>query len=203
MNKRIEDLLLNIRELERELSLEIEQELAKIQEHLRYTIQKGKVQFQAGALAAQKAFKKDLYHYIRDSNVLFIICSPVIYALIVPLVLLDLFITLYQNICFPIYGIEKVSRSDYLIIDRQYLAYLNIIERLNCMYCGYGNGLLSYSLEIASRTEAFWCPIKHAKNIRDAHSRYPGIIQRRGCAPPASKRHRCPQQHRSRCAYYL
>lgn len=172
MNKRIEDLLINIKELEQELSLEVDRELAKIQERLRYTIEKGKVQFQAGALAAQKAFKTDLYHYIRNSNVLFVISTPAIYALIVPLLLLDFGITLYQNICFPLYGIQKVSRSDYLIIDRQHLAYLNIIERLNCMYCGYGNGLLSYSLEIASRTEAFWCPIKHAKTVRDAHSRY-------------------------------
>lgn len=165
-------MLTNIKELEKELSLEVDRELTKIQEHLRYTIEKGKVHFQAGALAAQKAFKTDLYHYIRTSNILFILSSPIIYALIVSFVLLDLGITLFQNLCFPLYGIEKVSRADYLVIDRQYLAYLNIIERFNCMYCGYCNGLLSYSLEIASRTEAFWCPIKYAKIVRDANSRY-------------------------------
>lgn len=172
MNRQIEDLMLRIKELEKELSLELENELAAIRRDLNYTIEQGKIRFQQGAIAAQKALKEDLYHYFRESNILFILSAPVIYALIVPLLLLDIFMTVYQHICFPIYGIKKVVRKEYLIIDRQHLAYLNMIEKLNCMYCGYGNGLLSYGLEIASRTEAFWCPIKHARTPPDAHSRY-------------------------------
>jgi hypothetical protein len=43
--------------------------------------------------------------------------------------------------------------------DRRKLAYLNAIEKLNC---DYANGILTYAREIASRTEQFWCPIKHA-----------------------------------------
>jgi hypothetical protein len=39
------------------------------------------------------------------------------------------------------------------------------------MFCGYANGLIAYTREIASRTEQFWCPIKHAKEIRDPHTR--------------------------------
>ena len=37
------------------------------------------------------------------------------------------------------------------------------------MYCGYGNGLMSYVKEIIARTEQYWCPIKHANKLIDAH----------------------------------
>ena len=172
MNTRIEDLMQRIKELEDDLSLELEKELAAIRQKLDYRLEQGKIRFQQSALATQRALRIDLYHYLRESSILFILTSPVIYSMLIPLLLLDLFMTIYQAICFPIYRIKKVKRSDYLIIDRQHLAYLNLIEKVNCMYCGYGNGLLSYGLEIASRTESFWCPIKHAKKPKDAHSRY-------------------------------
>jgi len=86
------------------------------------------------------------------------------------LVLLDVFIFIYQQTCFRIYGIPLVSRKDYLVIDRQHLMYLNIIEKINCMYCGYGNGLIAYVREVFARTEQFWCPIKHANRSVAAHS---------------------------------
>ena len=63
-------------------------------------------------------------------------------------------------------------RSDFVVIDRERLAYLNWIEALNCVYCDYGNGALAYVREIASRTEQYWCPIKHALKITDPHQRY-------------------------------
>jgi len=172
MNTRIEELITRIKELEKELSFELEQDLEVIRRHFDYSIEQGRIRFRQGAIAAQKRLKTGLFQYIRESNILFILTSPVIYAMIIPLVMLDLFLTLYQAICFPIYRIRKVKRGDYLIIDRHHLVYLNLVEKLNCIYCGYGNGLLSYGLEIASRTEAFWCPIKHARRPRDPHSRY-------------------------------
>jgi hypothetical protein len=92
-----------------------------------------------------------------------VLTAPVIYAVIVPLVLLDLFVTIYQRVCFPVYGIPKVNRGDYLIFDRHHLAYLNALEKLNCAYCSYANGLIAYVREIAGRTEQYWCPIKHAR----------------------------------------
>lgn len=56
-----------------------------------------------------------------------------------------------------------VKRSAYIRIDRQKLSYLNLIQKLNCMYCGYANGLLKYGAEIAARTEQYWCGIQHEK----------------------------------------
>lgn len=110
--------------------------------------------------------------YVLNAHPLVIVTAPVIYALIVPLVLLDLFVTIYQAVCFPAYGIPKVRRGDYLVFDRYHLAYLNTLEKLNCAYCSYANGLIAYVREIAGRTEQYWCPIKHARRVIGAHPRY-------------------------------
>ena len=79
---------------------------------------------------------------------------------------------LYQAICFRAYRIARVHRSEFVVIDRQHLACLNWIEAINCVYCGYGNRVLAYVREIASRTEQYWCPIKHAHKVTDPHQRY-------------------------------
>ena len=84
---------------------------------------------------------------------------------------MDVSFTLFQHVCFRLYGIPRVRRSDDLIIDRHHSAYLNWIEKLNCVYCGYGNQLIEYVREIAARTEQYWCPIKHARRTLDPHRR--------------------------------
>ncbi len=86
--------------------------------------------------------------------------------------MLDIWITLYQAICFPMYRVPKVQRCHYIIIDRHNLSYLNAIEKLNCIYCGYCGGVFAYVREIAARTEQYWCPIKHARKVIDPHRRY-------------------------------
>lgn len=85
---------------------------------------------------------------------------------------MDFWTSVYQFICFPAYGIPKVRRSDYIILDRHKLRYLNSIERLNCAYCGYVNGVIAYVQEVAGRTEQHWCPIKHAVRVKHMHSLY-------------------------------
>ncbi|MBF0587742.1 MAG: hypothetical protein HQL53_01290 [Magnetococcales bacterium] len=106
-----------------------------------------------------------------------IMTAPVIWSIFIPLALLDLMATLYQSICFPIYGLPLVNRSEYIIIDRHKLSYLDLIEKLNCVYCGYGNGVLSYVQEIAGRTEQYWCPIKHRKESTKDHRYYNGFSE--------------------------
>lgn len=87
---------------------------------------------------------------------------PFIWLPLISLILLDVVTAIYQAVCFPIYGLEKVKRSEYILIrDRNKLAYLNSIEKLDCMYCGYANGLLLYLKEISGRTEKYWCGIMH------------------------------------------
>jgi hypothetical protein len=92
--------------------------------------------------------------------------------MIVPIGLLDLWVTAYQMVCFRAYGIARVRRSRYIVIDRQHLAYLNTIEKLNCVYCGYANGVFAYVREITGRTEQYWCPIRHAKRVQAPHTHY-------------------------------
>jgi hypothetical protein len=92
--------------------------------------------------------------------------------MIIPLVITDIFITFYQLTCFPIYGIKKVRRGDYIIFDRQQLNYLNFIEKFHCTYCAYGSGMIAYISEIVARTEQYFCPIKHARKVLGTHARY-------------------------------
>ncbi len=116
--------------------------------------------------------KTPLWEYIKSAKAGYIITAPVIYAMIIPALVMDLFVTIYQAVCFPVYKIRKVKRGDYIVFDRHRLKYLNVLQKLNCLYCAYFNGLIAYVQEIASRTEQFWCPIRHARRVRNAHRRY-------------------------------
>jgi hypothetical protein len=98
--------------------------------------------------------------------------TPVVYSLVVPLALLDAWVTVFQAVCFRAWGLPRVRRSAYFVVDRHKLAYLNAIEKANCLYCSYANGLFSYVREVSSRTEQYWCPIKHARQVRNPHERY-------------------------------
>lgn len=101
-----------------------------------------------------------------------VMTAPFIYSLIVPLLLLDIWVTIYQQICFRAYGMPRVRRADYVVVDRQLLPYLNLVGKLNCAYCSYANGVIAYVREIGARTEQYWCPIRHAGTVPGAHDRY-------------------------------
>jgi hypothetical protein len=90
----------------------------------------------------------------------------------VPLLMLYLCVSFYQWTFFPIYGIAKVRRGDYIVFDRHDLSYLNFIKRFHCTYCEYGTGLVAYVGEIIARTEQYFCPIKHAHKFLGTHARY-------------------------------
>jgi hypothetical protein len=121
---------------------------------------------------AQRRLKQSIPSYLLESRPLNLLAAPVIYSMIVPIVLLDGWISLYQWICFPLFGIRRVLRREYIIIDRHKLSYLNGIEKLNCVYCGYANGVFAYTREITARTETYWCPVKHGKRTVDPHRYY-------------------------------
>lgn len=110
------------------------------------------------------------------TNILFFLTSPVIYSLIIPALIMDAFVQLYQAICFPVYGIAKVNRDDYIKHDRHQLKYLNTLKKVNCAYCAYFNGLIAYVREVAGRTEQYWCPIKHSVAPKDRHPHYESFI---------------------------
>lgn len=137
-----------------------------------YELRQGKVWFSEEIKREHRKLKTSLLRYVLHSRILAILTAPFIYAVIIPFVLLDLFVTVYQTVCFPVYGIPKARRRDYIAIDRNKLRYLNALEGFNCLYCSYGNGVLAYAVEIAGRTEQHWCPIRHARRVQNAHDRY-------------------------------
>ncbi len=169
MNPRIEELMRRIQELE----TEIEADLVQKQVEFRYRIENHRVRFEQEMKAMQHRMRKGSLRYLLDAPLLYLLTVPVIYGALLPLLLLDLTVSVYQRICFPIYGIPRVPRGEYFIFDRAMLPYLNWIERLHCAYCSYANGLIAYAREILARTEQFWCPIKHARLQAQSHERYP------------------------------
>jgi len=172
MNKRIEDLLANIKTLEKELREEIQR--IRIDT---YEIRDRTVRFKDEIKAHHKTQAMRLLDYLRHAKLKHVLTAPIIWLCVFPALFMDLVVSLYQAICFPVYGIPKVRRADYIVIDRHYLAYLNIIQKANCVFCGYFNGLLAYVTEIAARTEQYWCPIKHASQLKVEHSRYKRFLE--------------------------
>ena len=171
MNPRISELLDRIRLLEEE----IEQELKRRRAELHADFEDRRIRFEREILEQQRRFKAGLLAYVFGAELRHAVSAPFVYAVIFPLLLLDLFVTLYQLICFPLYRIPRVKRRDHFVFDRAHLAYLNLLEKLNCAYCSYGNGLASYIREIIGRTEQYWCPIKHARRVLQAHPHYDGF----------------------------
>jgi len=159
----------------RSVEAEIEAELARRREEMRFRFEKRKIVFEQEALRIHQAIKTRASRYLVDANPLIVLSAPVIYSLIVPIALVDIWVIAYQAICFPIYKIPKVRRRDYLVFDRHHLAYLNIIEKINCAYCSYCNGAIAFVREVAARTEVYWCPIKHARRVLGPHPHYQGF----------------------------
>ena len=172
MNPKISELLARIQHME----LEIEHEMKRRRAELQADFEETRVRFEIEVLEQQRRFKTGVLAYLLTANWLTLLTAPVIYALVVPILFLDVSITVYQHICFRAYGLPRVKRSDYFVFDRAHLAYLNLIEKVNCAYCSYGNGVMAYGREVVARTEQYWCPIKHARKIMAAHPYYTGFV---------------------------
>jgi len=172
MNAKLEALLREVRDLEREMVGEARQKEAAYC----YQVHAKVVEFTAEAKLRHRRLRLGIPAYLLHSRFLVLATAPVIWLCAFPIALADLIGTFYQAVCFPIYGIPKVRRRDYLEFDRHYLTYLNFFEKVNCEYCAYVNGILGYFTEIAARTEQHWCPIKHAGCVKCEHSRYKTFI---------------------------
>ncbi|MBS1164548.1 MAG: hypothetical protein H6R00_573 [Proteobacteria bacterium] len=173
MTQRLLSLSREIHRLQAELSREIEAEREKLSGHIKETI----VDFEQDIVAGHKRLRVSIWRFLAGSSLGTALTAPVIYSLLIPLLVLDAWVSLYQAICFRAYGIPRVRRGDYVVFDRRHLAYLNWIEAVNCLYCSYANGVIGYVREIGSRTEQYWCPIKHALRVIDPHDRYRDFLE--------------------------
>jgi len=164
-----QEILEKIHNLQAQLEHEFDQLLSQKREEFQYQLRKRRVIFEKNIRKLNRKYKTGIWAYLRNSHPLYIITSPIIYGVIIPLVFLDAAVFIYQQICFRVYGIPIVPRSQYIVIDRHKLDYLNAIEKFNCVYCGYGNGLIEHIREVFARTEQYWCPIKHARRANKTH----------------------------------
>lgn len=165
---RIQHLMEQIRTLETELA----SELHRKEKDFYYRIRGAKVIFDPATARQHKSQLRHLFRFLMSASILNILTAPIIWACLIPIAFLDVMVSIYQAICFRVYGIPRVKRSDYVVFDHQFLSYLNLVEKINCLYCSYANGLIAYAQEIAARTEQYWCPIKHARRMLTMHSRY-------------------------------
>lgn len=168
MNERIRQILEQINALEEDIQTELNEQ----RKRWFYQIHGKRVEFERSIKETHRNLKQGVFHWfmtVRPQNYL---TAPVIYGMIVPMIVFDFCLMVYQLTCFPVYGIARVKRSAYISFDHRHLAYLNIIEKFDCLYCSYGNGLLAYATEIFARTEQYFCPIKHAQKLLGKHARY-------------------------------
>lgn len=168
MNYRIEELLKQITVLEDELRTV----LAEQQSSIHFQVKGKRIEFEQSIKQTHQKLQKNFFRWLVTNRPQNLITGPIIYSMIIPLLITDFFVTFYQLTCFPIYGIKKVKRGDYMVFDRHQLHYLNFIEKFHCTYCAYANGMIAYVSEIVARTEQYFCPIKHARKILGTHSRY-------------------------------
>lgn len=168
MKESLQEILAKIESLQESLSEKYD-ELAK---KYGYALEKRKIQFQEAFRRENRKEKISTWKYLASKNLRFILSIPFIYGMIIPALFLDICATLYQHTAFRLYRIPRVKRADYIVFERRYLDYLNWLERINCLYCSYVNGLFAYCVEIAARTERFWCPIKAASKPRFTHGWY-------------------------------
>lgn len=168
MPNRVDALIDRIRLLEHELEVEF----AKQRAGFRFGLEHGRARFEEEAIRRLTERRTHLLNYVFSSPLLVAVTAPVIYSLLIPFLLADLWVSLYQAICFRVYRIPQVRRTRYMNFDRTGLPYLNALEKLNCAYCSYVNGVIAYVREVAARTEQYWCPIKHTRRVVGSHARY-------------------------------
>jgi len=111
------------------------------------------------------------YKRYRGRKLRHFISFPFIASIIIPLVLIDLWTEIYHRVCFKLYKIPYINRSEYIKIDRHKLPYLSWFSKIACAYCGYANGLAAYLVAVAGATEKYWCGIKHQK-LKNFHQPY-------------------------------
>ena len=168
MNERITQILAQMAALEDDLRHAVQDQESK----MFFQIKGKRIEFERSIKAAHRKLKKNFFTWLVTNRPQNLITGPIIYAMVLPLLMLDFFVSFYQFICFPIYRIHKIRRADYIVFDRQHLAYLNFIEKFHCTYCAYASGLMGYMGEIIARTEEYFCPIKHAHKILGTHGHY-------------------------------
>lgn len=167
MDDAVAGLLRQLQEIEDEIERRFEERKAE----LAYRVAGRRVEFEQAVAEKHRELRQGIIQFLRTSPWPTLLTSPFIYGMVVPIAFLDASVTIYQLICFSVWRVPRAKRRDYVIIDRHKLAYLNAIEKLNCVYCEYANGVIALTREVAARTEQYWCPIRHSRRPLGTHER--------------------------------
>ena len=149
---------------------DLKKEYSRLMEKYDFSFIKWKIVFSEKTRELNKRLKKSIFETIFTAQIREIISIPFIYSMIIPAFFMDIMLFIYQQTAFRLYWIPLVKRKDYIVYDRRQLDYLNWLQKINCIYCSYFNWLMSYSVEVAGRTEKYWCPIKNAQKTMWWHN---------------------------------
>lgn len=165
MGSKISEILKEIKSRKNDLLKEYED----LKEKYGFAFIKGKIMFNLDRRKENKRLRKTIWESLFGLRLRDFLSIPFIYSMIFPAVILDVFLFIYQQTAIRLYWIPLVKRSDYIVFDRKFLDYLNLFQKFNCLYCSYVNWLFSYAVEIAWRTEKYWCPIKNSHRVKWWH----------------------------------
>ena len=117
MNDRIRSLLNQMNALEDEMRAALQSQETK----MFFEIRGRRIEFEKAVEQTHRKLKKNIFRWLVTNRPQNLITGPIIYGMIFPLLILDICVSLYQATCFPIYGVVKVRRRDYIAFDRQHL----------------------------------------------------------------------------------
>ncbi len=158
MKSKINHLIEEIEKKKNELKIEYH----KLMWKYGFSLHKGRIIFNSERIKENRKYRISAWKSFLSLTIRHLIAIPFIYVMFIPALILDAFLFIYQQTAVRLYGIPLVKRSDYIVYERKHLDYLNWIEKFNCLYCSYFNWLMSFAVEVAWRTEKYWCPIKSA-----------------------------------------
>jgi len=113
---RLSEALQRFYKLQKELEAEIDRLLQEKREQFHYHLERGKVRFEQGMRTLHKRKRISEWYYLRHAEIRHLVSAPVIYSLFFPFLAMDIAVTLYQHICFRLYGIPLVRRSDHIVM---------------------------------------------------------------------------------------
>lgn len=168
MNQSVKEILEKINRLNKQLS----EKYNLLSKKYGFSSVGRKIVFLQDFRKRNKKFKIPTWKYVIPQNIRHLLAMPFIYVMIIPIIFLDFFVTIYNWVAFPLYHIPMVKRQDFIVYDRQFLDYLNWFQKINCIYCTYVNGFFAYTVEVGARTERYWCPVKAAQKPKFHHGWY-------------------------------
>ena len=129
MTSSIDDLLSKIKLMEQELLEEIQSQ----QQNFAYEIQQKRIYFEKQVVQQHKTLCSTVIDYLKNASFKHILTVPVIWAILIPAVLLDITVTLYQADLFSSVWHPQSQTGGLYVFDRRYLSYLNIVEKINVL----------------------------------------------------------------------